>query len=107
MSRILFSVQNTPIPSFELNGLRFEPEILDYGVMAPFDLTLLIIESDVLVDGGAGVGGNIHYNANLFTEERVRSLWDRYVRVLGDLLAAPKARVETVLGAASNGQGDA
>lgn len=95
LSPILFSVQNTPIPPLRLGDLEMEPLALDYGVMAPFDMTVLLIASDVLIAGKGAVAGMLHYNANLYSADTIASFWSRYVRLLEHLLRLPTRPVGT------------
>lgn len=91
--RVVFSLQNTPIPLFAMHGLTAKPLHLDYGVVAPFDVTILLIASDVLVDGRDGIGGMLHYNANLFSEEAMTRLWDRFCEMLDSGLRSPDRNI--------------
>jgi hypothetical protein len=82
LTRVLFSAQNTPMPPLRLGTVEARPLVLDYGVMAPFDLTVLLIYSSVILDGKGGIAGMLHYNANLFERSAVESLWERYQELL-------------------------
>ncbi|MER5506838.1 amino acid adenylation domain-containing protein [Streptomyces sp. NPDC002766] len=76
-----------PLGELELPGLDVQAEELDTGT-AKFDLFF-----NMVPNGTGGAGGYVEYATDLFDRDTVESLADRFVRVLGRLVAGPERRI--------------
>nr|WP_306304988.1 non-ribosomal peptide synthetase [Nocardia concava] len=88
--QVALSFENLPESSFELPGLRasaveFENEI------AKFDLMLTLTEAPA--DADAGMYAEFGYARDLFDQETVQGFADRFLRLLGEIIAAPRKAV--------------
>ncbi|MFC5184122.1 non-ribosomal peptide synthetase [Actinomadura harenae] len=78
---------------WELPGLQVEPLRADEMVAARFDLSVTLGERRDEAGRPAGVGGELLYAVDLFDEETVRTIAERFVRVLEQVSADPAKRV--------------
>ncbi|HEV7517096.1 MAG TPA: amino acid adenylation domain-containing protein, partial [Thermoanaerobaculia bacterium] len=73
--QVAFNLQNTPLGSVSVPGLRLEPLALASGT-AKFDLNLLLYESE------GGLGGVIEYNRDLFDGTTIQRMAGHLRRLL-------------------------
>ncbi|MFE9674072.1 amino acid adenylation domain-containing protein [Streptomyces sp. NPDC006259] len=93
--QVVLALQNAGDVSFELPGLQVRSELGRTGT-AKFDLFLSLTEE---YDGDgrpAGVHGLVEYADDLFDPESVRTLWDRWVRLLDAAVTAPDTPVTDI-----------
>jgi amino acid adenylation domain-containing protein len=84
--QVVFALQNTPRPVFELPGLEIHP--LDTpSDTAKFDLTLFLEES------AGGLRGGFEYRTDLFDATTVARLAARFRVLLADAVAHPERRL--------------
>ncbi|MDI2127081.1 non-ribosomal peptide synthetase [Yinghuangia seranimata] len=76
-----------PVPDLALPGLEVRAERLETGT-AKFDLFF-----DMLPNASGGAECRLEYVADLFDEDTAQDIADRFVRVLGRLVADPGGRV--------------
>ncbi|HSK75747.1 MAG TPA: amino acid adenylation domain-containing protein [Thermoanaerobaculia bacterium] len=79
--QVAFALQNTPLGTVEVPGLRLEPMPLEGGT-AKFDLTLLLSES------GGGLAGVLEYNRDLFDGATVQRMVGHFLHLLSAGAAA-------------------
>ncbi|MFJ5779587.1 amino acid adenylation domain-containing protein [Streptomyces sp. NPDC093094] len=79
-----------PLGELEFAGLDVEAETLETGT-AKFDLFF-----NMVPDGSGGAGVRLEYATDLFDRDTAEALADRFVRVLGRLVADPGRPVGTV-----------
>uniref|UniRef100_UPI002456CA53 non-ribosomal peptide synthase/polyketide synthase n=1 Tax=Nocardia wallacei TaxID=480035 RepID=UPI002456CA53 len=86
------SFQNLALSTLELPGLTVAGLELDTQ-QSQFDLHLIV--SDRYDESGAptGINGFLTYASDLFDAATVRGFVDRFVRLLGEIVAAPQAPV--------------
>ncbi|USQ86440.1 amino acid adenylation domain-containing protein [Streptomyces phaeoluteigriseus] len=76
-----------PVPDLEIPGLDVRAERLETGT-AKFDLFF-----DMIPNGSGGAECRLEYVADLFDKDTVEGIANRFVRVLGRLVAEPGRRV--------------
>jgi amino acid adenylation domain-containing protein/non-ribosomal peptide synthase protein (TIGR01720 family) len=79
-----------PVPPLELPGLGVQVERLETGT-AKFDLFF-----DLLPDSSGGARCRLEYATSLFDQDTADAIAQRFVRVLGRLVADPERAVATV-----------
>ncbi|MFG2957377.1 amino acid adenylation domain-containing protein [Streptomyces sp. NPDC048291] len=79
-----------PLGNLELTGLDVEAEAVATGT-AKFDLFF-----NMVPNGSGGAAGHLEYATDLFDRTTVETLADRFVRVLGRLVADPGRRIGAV-----------
>ncbi|MFJ7968307.1 amino acid adenylation domain-containing protein [Streptomyces sp. NPDC096324] len=79
-----------PVPPMELPGLDVRAERLETGT-AKFDLFF-----DLLPDGSGGAQCRLEYATALFDQDTADSIAQRFVRVLGRLVADPRRAIGTL-----------
>ncbi|MFC7895146.1 amino acid adenylation domain-containing protein [Streptomyces sp. NPDC057381] len=79
-----------PVPPLELPGLDVRVERLETGT-AKFDLFF-----DLLPNGDGGADCRLEYATGLFDRDTAETVAERFVRVLGRLVADPERAVTTV-----------
>ncbi|MGC4984749.1 amino acid adenylation domain-containing protein [Streptomyces sp. DT193] len=79
-----------PVPPLELPGLGVQVERLETGT-AKFDLFF-----DLLPDSSGGARCRLEYATSLFDQDTADAIAQRFVRVLGRLVADPERAVGTV-----------
>jgi amino acid adenylation domain-containing protein len=84
--QVMFALQNTPLPSVDLPGLRFSPIEADSGT-AKFDLSLFLAETE------QGLAGNLEYNTDLFEAATVRRLLGHFQHLLDAAITDPAQRL--------------
>ncbi|WP_020722883.1 non-ribosomal peptide synthetase [Actinomadura atramentaria] len=91
--QVALSFQNNPEAVLEMDGLTGGPETMPLGT-AKYDLSLYLEERH---DDGvpAGIEANLEYALDLFDADTAQRLADRFVRLVGELLAEPDAPVGT------------
>ncbi len=83
----MFVLQNVPLGSSELPGVRLEPLRIDSGT-AKFDLMLVLIETP------EGMRGSIEYNTDLFEPATVARMAANLQTLLEGVVADPGARID-------------
>jgi amino acid adenylation domain-containing protein len=78
----VLSLQNAPMPAFELTGLTFSPVQFDAEVSV-FDMVFNLQESR------QGLSGWAEYNATLFKSATVETMLKHYCRILEGMAANP------------------
>jgi Condensation domain len=78
--QIIFSLQNAPLPSLHLPNLHVEARVLDYGLTS-VDLSFYLIDAAVLTNS-TELAGMIQYNAAVYDESAIASLWQHFVSTL-------------------------
>jgi amino acid adenylation domain-containing protein len=84
--QVMLILQNAPLPSLELPGLRLNPIEAESGT-AKFDLNLALVETDL------GLVGNLEYNTDLFNAATARRLLVHFRNLLEGAVANPGCRV--------------
>ncbi|MEU9136994.1 amino acid adenylation domain-containing protein [Streptomyces sp. NPDC048404] len=79
-----------PVPPLELPGLGVQVERLETGT-AKFDLFF-----DLLPDSSGGARCRLEYATSLFDQDTADAIAQRFVRVLGRLVADPERAIATV-----------
>ncbi|MEV5653057.1 amino acid adenylation domain-containing protein, partial [Nocardia sp. NPDC052254] len=75
------------LPGLSVQGLANETEV------SQFDLHLIVVDRYDESGAPAGIGGHITYATDLFDAETVQGFVDRFVRLLGEIVAAPQLPV--------------
>ncbi|MFI6315845.1 non-ribosomal peptide synthase/polyketide synthase, partial [Nocardia fusca] len=88
-----FSFQNLALSSLELPGLTVSGLDVDAGV-SQFDLHLIVADEYDRDGAPQGVRGQLTYATDLFDRSTAQEFVDRFLRLLGEIVAAP----ETVVG---------
>ncbi|MET8801055.1 amino acid adenylation domain-containing protein, partial [Nocardia sp. NPDC004568] len=88
-----FSFQNLALSSLELPGLTVSGLDVDTGV-SQFDLHLIVADEYDGAGAPRGVRGQLTYATDLFDRSTAQEFVERFVRLLGEIVAAP----ETVVG---------
>ncbi|OYE00492.1 condensation domain-containing protein, partial [Nostoc sp. 'Peltigera membranacea cyanobiont' 232] len=81
--QVMFVLQNTPMPAFELPGLTINPLVIDNG-SAKFDLTLEITETP------QKIFANLEFNTDLFKESTIKRMAVHFQTLLKEIIAKPK-----------------
>jgi len=84
--QVMLSLQNTPLPEFELPGLTLAPVAIEPGT-AKFDLTLSVAETP------DGIAGWLEHDAHLFDRATAARLTGHLEALLGALAADPGRRL--------------
>ncbi len=84
--QVLFALQNTPMGTLELPGLRIEAQRVDTGT-AKFDLSLLLDE------GPDGFNGFVEFATDLFDGATVARLMGNLRTLLAGIVAGPRTRM--------------
>ncbi|MFE3261856.1 amino acid adenylation domain-containing protein [Nocardia sp. NPDC059229] len=96
--QVALSFENLPDSSFELPALRAEAVEFENEV-AKFDLQLTLTEApadDRISDAhgtGAGMYAEFGYARDLFDQSTVEGFADRFLRLLGEIVSAPRTAV--------------
>ncbi|MFK0026629.1 amino acid adenylation domain-containing protein, partial [Streptomyces sp. NPDC090798] len=93
--QVMLAFQNVAEPDLALPGLSVRPEPTT-GAVSKFDLSISLGELHDEDGTPAGLLGHFDYRTDLFTEETVRSLVDRLVRVLAAVTADPDTAIRSV-----------
>jgi hypothetical protein len=76
--QVIFSMQNSPVPSVKLGELDVTPSLLDYGATT-VDMALFLIESQALTNIDSELAGMIHFNAAVYDETAMDNVWRAFV----------------------------
>ncbi|WP_157117329.1 non-ribosomal peptide synthetase, partial [Nocardia flavorosea] len=87
-----FSFQNLAQSSLELPGLTVSGVDIDTGI-SQFDLHLIIGDDYDSTGAPAGITGALTYATALFDRATAQVFVDRFVRLLGEIIAAPESAV--------------
>ena len=88
--QVLFTLRNADGESWTLPGLDVAPfHIPSYT--AKFDLSAVLTEHD-----GGGLAGQLSYSTDLFDEETISRLVERFVTLLAGVVADPKRQVSGI-----------
>jgi non-ribosomal peptide synthetase component F len=89
--QVKLALQNLPLPTVELGGLRLSPVETDLG-RAQLDLSVFMWEA------GTSLSGLFEYNSDLFDAETVGHMAEHFVRLLEGVAANPDARLGELAG---------
>jgi len=81
-----FVLQNDPLQSLEVPGLKLDQIPVDTGT-AKFDLLLAMVEE------ADGLRGSVEYNTDLFDHATVARMASHFQNLLGSIVAEPEQRV--------------
>ncbi|WP_432279413.1 amino acid adenylation domain-containing protein, partial [Nocardia carnea] len=87
-----FSFQNLAQSSLELPGLTVSGVDIDTEI-SQFDLHLIIGDDYDSTGAPNGVSGHLTYATDLFDRATAQGFVDRFVRLLGEIIAAPESAV--------------
>ncbi|MFF2149183.1 amino acid adenylation domain-containing protein [Kitasatospora sp. NPDC058190] len=93
--QVMLALQNAGDLSFELPGLQVRSEFGRTGT-AKFDLFLSLTEEYDAEGRPAGIRGLVEYASDLFDPASVRTLWERWARLLEAAVATPQASIRTI-----------
>jgi amino acid adenylation domain-containing protein/non-ribosomal peptide synthase protein (TIGR01720 family) len=89
--QVMLSLDTSPAPVLDLPGLTATDEPLTVGA-AKFDLAFALRERP----GGDGVDGIAEFSTDLFDRDTVRSIFDRWIRLLTAAVAEPDLRIDQI-----------
>jgi hypothetical protein len=81
--QVAFTLRNNPPPILALPGLVMRPLEIDRGTVQ-FELTLNLVERE------EALIGSFEYKTDLFAAGTINSMWERYERILGAVIAGPQ-----------------
>ncbi|TMC21726.1 MAG: amino acid adenylation domain-containing protein [Chloroflexi bacterium] len=87
--QVLFSLDNAPLPSFELAGLSFRSMSVE-SQTAKFDLSLMLNEEDT------GLHTVVEYNTDLFEDATMTRLLEHWQVLLETIVHHPEQNIETL-----------
>ncbi|HEY2953461.1 MAG TPA: amino acid adenylation domain-containing protein, partial [Verrucomicrobiae bacterium] len=87
--QVAFVLQNAPLESFDLPGLKLEPLPVDSGSVQ-FELTLSMEETE------QGLKGLLEYNTDLFDAATMTRLLEHFQSLLEGIVAAPDQPISTL-----------
>nr|CBL94655.1 ACMS II [Streptomyces iakyrus] len=94
--QVMLGLQDTaPAGEFTLPGLTVSTELGRTGT-AKFDLFLSLVERRTADGAPAGLDGYLEYASDLFEPETVRTLFDRFARLLAGAAADPGRPVDRI-----------
>ncbi|MEV6584124.1 amino acid adenylation domain-containing protein, partial [Streptomyces sp. NPDC051582] len=93
--QVMLAFQNVADPDLDLSGLSVRGEQVQ-GAVAKFDLSVSLGELHDEDGAPAGLRGQLDYRTDLFTENTVRELAHRVVRVMEAVTADPDAAIRSV-----------
>ena len=85
LAQVLFNVLNAPVHGIELDGVSWEPAVLDRGG-AQFELSFTI-------DTELTRTLTVEYNTDLFERGTIERLTDQYLALLQSAVSAPETRI--------------
>jgi len=85
LAQVLFNVTNAPMHGIELEGVSWEPAVLDRGG-AQFELSFTI-------DTELTHSLTVEYNTDLFERDTIERLADQYLALLESAASAPETRL--------------
>ncbi|MEV0251252.1 amino acid adenylation domain-containing protein [Nocardia sp. NPDC050712] len=86
------SFQNLALSGLELPGLTIE-SLHSNRQLSQFDLHMIVADGYDAQGAPTGIGGLLTYATDLFDRATAQSFADRFVRLLGELVAAPHTAV--------------
>ncbi|WP_431934514.1 amino acid adenylation domain-containing protein, partial [Nonomuraea jabiensis] len=90
--QVMLALQNTPDGAVELAGARITPEPVSTGV-ARVDMSINLREHHDADGNPAGVAGWVEYATDLYEDDSVRRLTDRWLRMLRHLTQHPHTTI--------------
>jgi len=84
--QVAFDMQNMPMPTLEISGLRIAPKTIERPV-AKYDLSLS------MEDNGGTLQGVLEYNTDLFTVPTMERLAEQYIFLLEKIVENPKQQL--------------
>ncbi|MFF3731964.1 amino acid adenylation domain-containing protein [Streptomyces sp. NPDC002476] len=93
LAQVLFTVQNVPESVLDLPGVTVAEEPVTVGA-AKFDLSLMLYERHDERGAPDGLDGLVEFSTDLFEPDTVRTLMERWVRLLGEAVAHPDRPVD-------------
>ena len=84
--QVMFILQNAPKTAFELSNISLTPLDMNTGT-AKFDLTFSLTESE------HGIKGDLKYNTDLFTLERIERMVSHFQILLESVATNPKGKI--------------
>lgn len=81
--QVLLAVQTAPVRSLQLTDLEVMPVSMDLGTHARFDLEFILWPRH----DGAGFGGVVQYDKNLFEHQTIERMWSGFLALLAELPA--------------------
>jgi aspartate racemase len=87
--QVMFALQNTPMPTSDLSGLRLEPMTVDNG-SALIDLSLILEQFP------GGISGAFEYNTDLFDTETIVRLTTHFLTLLSSIGTDPDQPIATL-----------
>ncbi|MFZ5918977.1 MAG: amino acid adenylation domain-containing protein [Chloroflexota bacterium] len=87
--QVMFALQNAPASAQPLADVEISAVEAHSGT-AKFDLTLFMAEQ------GAGLGGALEYNSDLFDGETIERLIGHYQTLLAGIVAAPEQSIDSL-----------
>jgi amino acid adenylation domain-containing protein len=84
--QVVFTMQNAPLPSVEIAGLRLTPVSIE-NETSKFDLVLNVIELE------GGLRGHVEYDTGMFERASVTRLIEHFLRLLEVVTADPTRRL--------------
>lgn len=87
--RCLFVMQNVPLYYTEAAGLTLSPFQGDL-LTAKFDFVIFLFESE------QGIQGSVNYSTELFNEETIQRMMQRFEALLHSIVAQPHAQIDAL-----------
>ncbi|MEW6735757.1 MAG: amino acid adenylation domain-containing protein, partial [Acidobacteriota bacterium] len=87
--QVMFILQNTPMPEFQLDDLKLSPVKVERRV-AEFDLILSMMEKD---DQFIGI---LEYNTDLFNYDTIERFLHHFHKLIASVVAQPELHIENV-----------
>ncbi len=84
--RVVFALQNAPMPSVELPALQLTP-VEVAGDAAKFDLVINVWET------AEGLSGFVRYSTDLFEAQTIAQMCEHYARLLGGIVERPDTQL--------------
>ena len=87
--QVFFNMVNLPEETVELPDLSMTPEAMP-NIGSKFDMTLYVKEVE------EGIDFDLHYNSDLFDEERMRLVIEQYSFILEQVANAPEQSIDAI-----------
>jgi amino acid adenylation domain-containing protein len=92
--QVMFHLQNTPLPSLGMAGLKRKPFSVPDPGAAMFDLTLSLMERADADEGGpVRMTGSLEYNSDLFDSITIDRMLENYQVLLRNVASNPDVRL--------------
>ncbi len=88
--QVVFSLQNTPVETLELDEINITLLESETGV-SKFDLVFNLQET------ANGIEGSLEYSTDLFAGDTIAQMLNHYRKVLAEMAANPETRIEDLL----------